>query len=672
MIMKWFFHKPSTYTMALIFILASLMTVPLHMTTVKANPVTINILPTSAPVGSQVMIAGVNATSGGEVRIFVLGFIFLATTRANATGGYSVNVSTPAVPSGTYPIMVLDLTTGDINSTMFTVEPRILLNHAEGAFNDRVTVKGDGFQSGSNITLAFDGIDITPAPQPMTDYMGSFEADFYVPSAPNRTYTVTATDLWANAASATFKVIPNLTMFPTSGAPSSIIIINGFGFAPSVNVTIHFDSIDVTPYPWVTTSSDGSFGCPFFVPEVSNGAHTINASDANGNWATARFVVGPPILMLTPDKTFESSIVMAEGIGFPQHTPIILKMEDMTMTNIIDLMWMSENLITDGYGSFKYNFVVPVTKSGVYTVVAYAASGPGPTELERIAAATLTIVDNSPLDVEVNVGSIHFKGEMAEFYVKTAFNGKLVNATIDKAMLYYSNGTLSTDLTANVKQMATGLYRIPYSIPGDATGGTYVVLVEASYGTDSIEAYGSSSASFLLSPTFTAENAQLISIEDDIGTIIIPDLGTIKANLIAINAKLSALNNSMATVQTDIGTIKTDTATIQLRVTAINGTVATIQTILGTIQGTVTLIEGNTATISTDLGTVKANVENVASEVTPAGFEIDVTTLILVLIAAIGSILSFIFIRKMKPATTSTIPAPETPTPPSPPAPPTP
>lgn len=141
--------------------------------------------------------------------------------------------------------------------------------------------------------------------------------------------------------------------------------------------------------------------------------------------------------------------------------------------------------------------------------------------------------------------------------------------------------------------------------------------------TEVVEAFGASSGNFLLSPTLTTQNAQLINIENMVATILIPDVGVIKANLTAINAKLVSLEGNVAIIQSDIGTLKTDAETINARVAS---------------------IEGNTITISSDLGTIK-------SEVTPAGFEIGAITLILSLIAAIGAALSATFIQKMKPTT---------------------
>jgi len=618
-----------TSVFALLFT-GSMLAAAFNIQTAKANPLTIEVSPTSAAVGDTITISGLDATPLGEVKIYFVGMIFIATTTANETGGYSISVTVPPVPTDTYPIMALDVASGDTQSTTFTVEPRILLTPSQGEWNTEVSVVGDGFSYDSNVTIMFDWIDVTPSTVPHTDFLGSFQANFWVPSIPNGTYTVTATDELGYSATTEFRVIPTLaTGLRPSGAPSSLAFVSGYGFASDVNATLMFDSVDVTPYPYFTTSWDGSFSVLFFVPQVPDGIYTITATDDEGNSASLTFVVPSPLLTLSPNRTFESSVVTAMGWGFQPSAPVLLYLEDMTMTSMVDLLLMSPNLMTDVYGYFEYQFVVPITKPGVYSVSAYGISGPWSAEAEKLASAPLTVVEGQPLDLEVNVGSTHFRGELAEFYVKTAFDGNLVNAKIDKAKLYYSNGSANLDLASDVQAVDTGLFRIPYSIPGDATKGTYTLVVEAHYYADATEAYGTGSGNFLVSPALTTQNALLIELEDNIGSIVISDLGIIKVNLTAINAKLVSVEEGEATIQSDIGTLKTNTDTINAKVTS---------------------IDGNVATISSDLGTVK-------SQVTTTGFQVETAALIFSLIAAAGSMLSVLLIRRIKPSGSLTPPS---------------
>jgi prefoldin subunit 5 len=226
-----------------------------------------------------------------------------------------------------------------------------------------------------------------------------------------------------------------------------------------------------------------------------------------------------------------------------------------------------------------------------------------------------------PLDIEVDVGSIHFRGEIAEFYVLTTLDGYAVDSTIARALLYYSNGTVKTTLHALVTRIAPGLYRIPYTIPADAPEGTYTLVVKALYITNVIVAHGVSFKSFQLSPTLTRWNAWLIEIKDGVATIQ-TDITTIKTNLNTINATISEIQGNIAAIETDIGTIKTDVNTINSKIITINGTLVTINSTIGSIQqdistinGKIAAINGTLVTIETDIGTIKTDIDDIQLKV---------------------------------------------------------
>ena len=232
------------------------------------------------------------------------------------------------------------------------------------------------------------------------------------------------------------------------------------------------------------------------------------------------------------------------------------------------------------------------------------------------------------LDVEADVGSMHFRGEMAEFYILVSYLGKPIDAEI--STMLYCNGSLLANLSASAMHVATGLYMVQYSIPMEAVAGTYALVVNASH----CMLKGTTLKSFLLSETLTNWNARIIDIQGNIATIntnigliqidisainailqsingtlvtIQSDIGEIKVTLSQINAKLAALNGSVATIQTDIGIIKASLEDIRLNITSVQGNIANINTILGDIQGTIVSIQEDIAIIKTDLGNITAS-----------------------------------------------------------------
>ena len=223
------------------------------------------------------------------------------------------------------------------------------------------------------------------------------------------------------------------------------------------------------------------------------------------------------------------------------------------------------------------------TKGGTYTVSCTAIDNEGLNSALKIEIT----VQRTTLNVQVKVGTMHFAGEMAEFYILTSSLGEPINAEVS-AQLYF-NGSLYADLSDAIETLSQGFYRIPCTIPGNASAGTYTLIVKAKYYSLS----GVSIESFQLSRTLSGWNAQIQEIRENIATFVIPDLGAIRLNLTALTDMNMTLQN------------------IFLKVIAINGTTARIETTLGIVNGTVTEIKGNMATIVVPgLGQVQTDISN--------------------------------------------------------------
>ena len=252
---------------------------------------------------------------------------------------------------------------------------------------------------------------------------------------------------------------------------------------------------------------------------------------------------------------------------------------------------------TDSSGSFTFTFNIPVSSAGVQLVKA--------SDLIVAAQANFTVVDVTSLNVQVDTGVLHFRGETVTFYVQTVFKGQAVSAAIINALLYKPDGTNET-LTAQT--LASGFYKVLYELPSSAPSGLYALSVTANYTNDTVESVGVFFKSFLVSETLSGWNAVLVSVNGTMG-IVRTDLGVMEVNLNQINAALQSIHGDTATLITNIGTIETGLSTLQLNVTAINGTTASLQTILGTVNGTVTGINDQIATILIPkVGQLEANV----------------------------------------------------------------
>jgi hypothetical protein len=241
------------------------------------------------------------------------------------------------------------------------------------------------------------------------------------------------------------------------------------------------------------------------------------------------------------------------------------------------------------------------------------------------ATDTVTVEANNraTLGVAVDSGSVYFRGETAEFSVLTTNNGEPTNTTALEALLYHGS-SLQANLTAFVQTVTTGMYRITYSIPADASFGAYTLLVKTEY----YNARGTNAKTFQISQMLTAAITQ---IEDGIATIQ-TDLGTMRVNLTAINASISGL-------------IVDAKGTLLAQITSSMGTLTTR---LDLINGTVTSINGNTATISTTLGEVKTQLTDLQTTATTAT-SVTYAAVILSMIAMILAAMILMRIRRKQP-----------------------
>jgi hypothetical protein len=501
----------------------------------------LNIDPNQATIGEVVTLSGVNASSHGEVRIYISSTMFLASTAADEIGSYSINLTIPSLRSNTYDIMALDVSTGDTSIAKLSIQPKITLTPNIGSYRDIITVRGEGFQIFNPITITFNGSDVTPSPQPLPDSLGFFEADFRVPLMPNGSYIVKASDGVVNASS-TFDVLPKISLSPqTSGPIGTFIMVTGAGFSPSANLTVEFDTFNVTNYGGVETWEDGSFGiwmvlpALFYVPEVQDGTHIVNATDENGLSATARFIVPSPTLTVTPNVTSGSSRITVSGSGFTPSEPVLIYFEDILMVDILDLMVGSQILFANEFGAYEYSFIVPVEKPGVYSIRAcQLADSVDFIVGDELAVTSLVIVEDALL--------MEIEDEIATIVIPAL-------------------GVINSNLNEIDAKLV--------SIQGD----TAVI----------------NSTLYVMKSNLTTIQAELISIDETLATIN-STLGLIKVETSNIRLNIIEINDGIATIYTTL-------STLEGRITSIDGNTATIETDIGTVKASIDTIEGSLGTV---------------------------------------------------------------------------
>jgi len=398
-----------------------------------------------------------------------------------------------------------------------------------------------------------------------------------------------------------------ISLNPSAGSPGTKVTLTGTRASANGNVSIYWDGSLMAN---TTANNVGDFSYILTVPEDATiGVHEIMAVDtATGKTASALFRV--IIITLNPSEGPVGTKVTVNGEGFTPQTQAPITFNDMHIGYAF----------VDAFGNFTFVFNVPISMAEMQIIKAFEAEG--------YASATFTVIDVTPLDVQIDVGVVHFRGEIAEFYSQTVFKGIAVNATKLTAILYGPNGeTFSYSYPENITLIATGLYKTLFNIPVTADTGTYTLVINAEYVTDTVQASGTSFKSFLVSDTLTLMNNKIAEIHEGIATVQ-TELGFVRLNLTAMNVTLE---------------------NIFLQVIAINGITATIQTTLGIMNGTITgTVSGDIATVVVPgLGQIQTDISNFKA-VQEAGIIPQYVVITMALIAAVSSTLSLIFLIRRK------------------------
>ena len=369
--------------------------------------------------------------------------------------------------------------------------------------------------------------------------------------------------------------------------------VEGWGFAPNAGISVYLERFHWDTYEHErifvgedATDAEGHFYTTFTVPEqVELGVwYDVMVADEKGNYIYAGSIYMKECqLILKPDRGHGSFLVNATGLGFAPNSAV-----DLYMVNIL----LAE-FNTDDNGRFTGFFIVPSANPGAYEVRAVDEYG-------HEATRTLYVIDVTPLSVLIDVGSIHFRGERAEFYILTLYNGTRVDAEITSAKLY-RGGQFLADLTGSVGRVALGLYRVTYTIPSDAPTGTYTLVAEAHYTDDFVDSRGAGLRSFLVSPTFQRWNITLEDIRGDVATIK-TDVYEIEMDLDELREMLEDVNATLVEVRGDVAVIKANLTYISAKLDVLN---ATLVTLIEDSKGEVlAAIDTAVGTIRADLGTV--------------------------------------------------------------------
>jgi len=391
--------RRKAYTTAIItFLMLSLVlaTVPVA----KASSLSVNVADSDnddvGPVGEEVKVSGTSTTPGGKLEIYwdevhawdpetKTGLI--VSDYAVGTS-YSINFTVPEAVAGEHYVIVKDVEAADIESTTYTVVPKIKLTPSIGLPGDTVNVEGTGFAGTSYIDIYFGNstfvensttttfIHVEGNETSTLEFNGTLPNAPVIPTSVNITLTINVTavsvidDGLGNLLNATTVEIDG----SYANATGTINYASGFFefnvtadsadlYVTSANATYVRSLEDVTP-TGLKTGSLGSFTASFKVPSVSDGNYEVWAIDGEGNSDYADFEVSHLYIILEPTEGLAGITVTISGRGFTENSYVDVYFGiDGFRIKVLD------DVPTDAYGNFEAEFMVPEEASPTTYVV---------------------------------------------------------------------------------------------------------------------------------------------------------------------------------------------------------------------------------------------------------------------------------------------------------------
>ena len=238
-------------------------------------------------------------------------------TTSNSGTTCNTNFTLPHASMGSWVIHVESSGGSGLNQITETINPEITsISNTSGMSGSTLTITGTGFTSELISVMLGSNIFDTEIPSSGAGgSSGDLSVTSTVPSLPKGTYAVSAIGILAGSISSSYSytIEPSISLSAGTGLPGVPILLSGSGFSALSTITIEEDGSNTA----TTTLSltNGSFISLGFTPSGGAGVYTINATDANGNTATAITYTIEGFSMMSPASTSLGSFTLAPSIG---------------------------------------------------------------------------------------------------------------------------------------------------------------------------------------------------------------------------------------------------------------------------------------------------------------------------------------------------------------------
>ena len=367
-----------------------------------------------------------------------------ATTSADSLGSWSVTLTVPRSPSGTY--QVRSGGSAPAAEAAFVVTPAIAVSTDKGVPGTPVTVTGAGFPaSQTGIAVAIGQATVASNITAAAD--GGWSATITIPSLSSGSYPVRSGGS-APVVEVAFAVTPVVSVLPEVASPGTTVAATGAGFgANERGISVTFGQ--TTLASGIVADAQGSWTASFAVPTLPANTYQVIASGSlsqSANVKNGSFTITSKIV-LTPPSAVPGSSVSVSGSGF--------KTSERGIAITFDGAGLVSGIVADGSGVFQSSFVVPVSAGGAHSIRASS----GEASVSSTAEASFRTVPNisvnrtsGPPSAPVTVSGVGFGP--GEGGIVISFDGIPVLQNVR------ADGTGSFSVTVQPPPLPTGQHAI--------------------------------------------------------------------------------------------------------------------------------------------------------------------------------------------------------------------
>nr|MBA2278129.1 M23 family metallopeptidase [Chloroflexia bacterium] len=252
---------------------------------------------TQGPAAATISVGGTGFASGERVNLRwdSASATPLTTVTASSGGAFTAQVTVPDATRGAHAFYATGETSGKQASASYTLTASLARTPTEGVPGTQIAVTARGFGANEGVKLTWQSATGSTLGTATTNAAGTATLTITLPSASPGWNDYTGVGLTSGIrAWGAIKVLPSVTLSPTSASPGQQVTVTAQGFPAAKALSVAWNKTATSPGTQVcsgTASTSGTFSCIFTVPSSAAGAFPVTVTSVDGTTRAATLTV---------------------------------------------------------------------------------------------------------------------------------------------------------------------------------------------------------------------------------------------------------------------------------------------------------------------------------------------------------------------------------------------